>query len=185
MRRAGCRRLTFRHQIDPFFVEIRDAPVGDVFNVLHPCPLQERGGECAPDTAGAGDGQRPSDVPDLLWYLLAQPLIRNMYRPLDVPRFPLFWAARWKRAAKRRASLIKKRRVVRHWAAFRKRSHEPSAPSSASGRRSPPSTSKTSSDCFPTSRSLSTNSRAVRRYDGELVKASTAPLSSQTVSDAA
>src|SRR5215208_3532625 len=71
----------------------RDASVGDVLDVLHACSLQERGGECAPDTAGAGDGHRPNDVPDLFRYPLAQPLIGNVYRPLDVPHFPLFWAA--------------------------------------------------------------------------------------------
>src|SRR5215210_1647091 len=87
------RSLTSRHQIDPFFLEVRDASVGDVADVLHACSLQERGGECAPDTAGAGYGHRPNDVPDLFRYPLAQPLIGNVYRPLDVPHFPLFWAA--------------------------------------------------------------------------------------------
>jgi hypothetical protein len=60
-----------------------------------------------------------------------------------------------------------------------------SALTSASGRRSPPSTSKTSADSSPPSRALWASSWVISRQEGEPCNASTAPASSQIVSDAA
>ena len=57
-----------------------------------------------------------------------------------------------------------------------------SALTSASGRRSPPSTSKTSTDSSPPSRALWASSWVISRQEGEPCNASTAPASSQIVS---
>src|SRR5829696_1995789 len=91
--RRRCRSSIVLHQFDTFAFEVGDAAIGDVLDVFDSGPLQERGGKRAPDPAGARDGQRLLDVPDLLGHAISQRPVGHEDRTLNVPRFPLAFFA--------------------------------------------------------------------------------------------